>query len=45
MHALFASVAAARRTGTLALAASVGLTTARTAGATSVRANTFYGAP
>jgi hypothetical protein len=45
MHALFARVAAARRTGTLALAASVGLTTARTAGATSVRANTFYGAP
>ena len=45
MHALFASVAAARRTGTLALAASVGLTTVRTVGATSVRANTFYGAP
>jgi len=45
MHAMFASVAAARRTGTLALATSVGLTTARIAGATPVRANTFYGAP
>jgi len=45
MQELFASVATARRAGTLSLAPEAGLTLASAGVATPVRANTFYGAP
>jgi hypothetical protein len=46
MQEVFASVGAARRTGTLSFAPQVGFaTTAPAVGATPVRRNTFYGAP
>lgn len=44
MKEMLASVATGRRTGTLSMAPRVGLTTASIAGATPVRANTFFGA-